>query len=206
MAVCFYKIEQYFSLLAKYLDKIDFSFYPQIFHNHISLIIYFVQRKKAKSAAQGFIRKIEEIQRQKVETSKVIEISSTPQINDETVQKILDKLNNFEEKQRFLKPDITLIKLAKDVGTNTAYLSSVINNLKNCSFADYINSLRINYIISYIINSDYEIIKNLSLETCAEKAGYSNLTTFSRAFQKYTKIKPTVFLKELRYNKDLKSA
>lgn len=178
-----------------------------IFLLGIGSVAYFVQQKKAKKTAQELIKAMKEVQNQKEVIAKTIAPRKpTQQVSDETVRMILKNLNAFEEKQFFLRRNISLASMAKDFKTNTAYLSSIINQYKNSAFTDYINNLRIQYIITEMINTDYETLINISLDVYAEKAGYTNLTTFSRAFQKQTKVSPAIFLKELRYEKEPKSA
>lgn len=171
----------------------------------ISVVVYVFLQKKAKKTAQQLIQKIESLQQQTVVVSKAV-ISSPKPISDEKVLQILDKLNMFEQQQKFLKTDITLNKLADEFKTNATYLSFVINSNKNQNFKDYINNLKINYILNELYKNDYESLKKYSLEAYAEKAGYTNTDTFSRAFKTYTGISPSVFIKELQNKKYLKSA
>ena len=172
-----------------------------------SLVVYFQQKKKAKKVAQELIRKIESMQKQIVTSSEELKlVPKTNNINDEIVLKILEKLTGFEQKQKFLKPDVTLEKVAKEFGTNTSYLSSVINSHKNQKFNDYINSLRINYVINeMVINSSTDFFR-YSMDGIAQHLGFKSENTFSRAFQKHTGIKPSVFIKELSERQHLKSA
>jgi YesN/AraC family two-component response regulator len=172
-----------------------------------SLVVYFHQKKKAKKVAQELIRKIESIQKQIVESSEELKIiPKTNNINDETVLKILEKLTGFEQKQKFLKPDVTLEKLANDFGTNTSYLSSVINSHKSQKFNDYINSLRINYVINELVTNSSTDFFRYSMDGIAQHSGFVNGIAFSRAFQKHAGVKPSVFIKELSERQHLKSA
>lgn len=174
----------------------------------VSLVVYFQQKKKAKKVAQELIRKIESMQKQIVASSEELKIipKTTNSINDETVLKILEKLTGFEQKQKFLKPDVTLEKLANDFGTNTSYLSSVINSHKSEKFNDYINSLRINYVINEMVTNSSSDFFRYSMDGIAKHSGFVNGVAFSRAFQKHTGIKPSVFIKELSERQHLKSA
>lgn len=170
------------------------------------IIIYFFQQKKARQKAQELIRKIEEMQQPKVISFEPVQIVSKPQqIKDETTQKLLEKLNKFEEKQRFRKPDISLEKLADYLETNTTYLSTIINKYKAKSFSDYLNVLRINYIISELNNDNSDFLR-YSLESLAKETGFKSASVFSRTFKQYTKVSPSVFIKELRNKKHLGSA
>lgn len=168
----------------------------------ISVVFYVLRQKKMKRKAQELIKEIEIIKQAKVIPFEPEKIVSKPlQIDKETIQRLLENLHTLEKKQKFLKSDITLDSLAKKFKTNTAYLSSVINAYKNKNFSDYINNLRIDFILNELSEKDYETLKILSLDSCAERAGFSNRTTFSNAFKKQTGISPSVFLKELRKRK-----
>lgn len=168
----------------------------------ISVVFYVFRQKKTKRKAQELIKEIETIKQAKVIPFEPKKIVSKPlQIDKETIQRLLENLNTFEKKQKFLKSDITLDSLAKNFKTNSAYLSSIINAYKNKNFSDYINNLRVDFILNELSEKDYETLKILSLDSCAEKAGFSNRTTFSNAFKKQTGISPSVFLKELRKRK-----
>lgn len=174
----------------------------------ISVISYAVQKKKSKQTAKQLIRKIEEATFASNSNNKSIAeekvIYKTPQlIKDDTMQKLLAKLDDFEVKHKFRKPDISLEKLAKEFDTNTTYLSTIINTHKNKKFNDYINSLRIDYFMNEVItNSDSEFYR-YSMEGISKDLGFSSSAVFSRVFQKQTQTTPSLFLKELRRKKHL---
>jgi YesN/AraC family two-component response regulator len=68
--------------------------------------------------------------------------------------KILEKLMVLEKRLDYLKPDFTQ-QTAKKIKTNTSYLSSVVNNHYNKSFSEYLNELRIKYVIDEVSNATY---------------------------------------------------
>ncbi|HTO36700.1 MAG TPA: helix-turn-helix domain-containing protein [Flavobacterium sp.] len=167
----------------------------------ISVIVYAVQQKKAKKKAQELIRKIEYMQQSKVISFEFLKTIPKPQqIKDKTVQKLLEKLNIFEEKQKFRHPDISLEKLAGYLKTNTTYLSNLIKEYRAKGFADYLNTLRINYII-YELNNDHSGFLKYSLDALAKEAGFKSGAVFSRVFKEYIKVSPSVFIKELTESK-----
>lgn len=168
----------------------------------ISVFVYMFQQKKAKRKAQELIREIETIKQAEVipfEPEKTIHKSQL--IKDETAQKIVNKLDIFEEQKKFRKSDISLEKLAKEFKTNPAYLSNVINTYKNKSFSDYTNGLRIDFFFSEITNNSDSDFFRFSIEGIAKDLGFNNSVAFSRAFKKQKGTNPSVFLKELRKRK-----
>jgi AraC-like DNA-binding protein len=66
----------------------------------------------------------------------------------ETDELLLSKLTDFENGNKYLSKDISLAQLAAQLGTNTKYLSEVINQYKEKNFNAYINELRIHYIVN----------------------------------------------------------
>ncbi|TPN84531.1 hypothetical protein [Aquimarina algicola] len=69
------------------------------------------------------------------------------EISDKIVINILNKLKKFEDNEEYLKRKITTITLAKKFNTNTKYLSRIVNTYKQKTFTEYINELRINYVL-----------------------------------------------------------
>ncbi len=51
----------------------------------------------------------------------------------------------MDKKRLFLKGDLTLEKLAREVGTNRTYLSRMFNRVKGTTFSDYLNRKRLEY-------------------------------------------------------------
>jgi AraC-like DNA-binding protein len=113
----------------------------------------------------------------------------------ETIDDVLNKLNSFEKNNKYLNNNITLNSLSKEFETNSNYLSKIINHYKNQSFPNYLNTLRIEYII-YKIKTDLTIRK-FTIKAIAEEAGFSNSESFSKAFYKINGVKPSYFLREL---------
>ncbi|MCK8523625.1 helix-turn-helix domain-containing protein [Aquimarina sp. D1M17] len=116
-------------------------------------------------------------------------------VTEEIISEILDKLKSFEEKQLFLKKNISVTSLAKDIKTNTKYLSKVINHYKQKNFANYINDLRIQYAVEKLKTD--KTLKHYTIQSIAEEMGFNTAESFSSAFKKTTGIKTTYFLKKL---------
>ncbi|WP_416370339.1 helix-turn-helix domain-containing protein [Tenacibaculum ovolyticum] len=81
------------------------------------------------------------------------------------------------------------------MNTNTNYLSKVINQHKNTTFSNYINRLRIDYIVEKLKTDS--LLRKYTIKTIANEAGFKNTESFSKAFYKFTEIKPSYFIKEL---------
>ncbi|MCD0478165.1 AraC family transcriptional regulator [Chryseobacterium sp. LC2016-29] len=110
------------------------------------------------------------------------------------VEKLLNDIHTFENKQGYLEQGLTLKKLSEQFKTNTSYLSQVINEYKGSNFNTYINILRINYATQKIYH-DKEWRK-YSIEHIASAAGFSNRQSFSNIFLEQNGIRPADFIKK----------
>lgn len=130
------------------------------------------------------------------------EISSeiTPSINHaiispQSVSKILERLKTFENQKLYIQNDISLSYLATYCDTNAKYLSVVINSYKKKDFFNYINELRVNYIVKKLKNDPY--YRRLKVAALAYEAGFSSQSKFALNFKKVTSLSPSEFIKSL---------
>ncbi|AZA74276.1 helix-turn-helix domain-containing protein [Chryseobacterium indoltheticum] len=127
-------------------------------------------------------------------------VEDLPMMTIGTEEKLLDYLEKFEKSDQYLKNDISLPGLAAYCKTNTKYLSRIINIHKGMDFNNYINKLRIQYIIEKL-NNEPEYMK-YKIATLAEEAGFSSQNKFATIFKKVTSISPSVFIKYLQDQKN----
>jgi len=124
---------------------------------------------------------------------------SSPDIPDETISGILDKLKKFENSDKYLKKGLTISSLAHQMNTNPKYLSIVIKERTGKSFNNYINGLRINYISRKIYEDpSYKLYK---ISHLAELCGFSSREVFTVIFKKETGINPSDFIEKLKKKK-----
>ncbi len=165
----------------------------------IIVLLLFNNRKK-----KDYKRKFEEILNLSTVKSKVKTIDSTNNkklnLSTEMVEHILSGLEHFEKNNGYLKQDITITLLAKELNTNTKYLSKVINFDRKKTFSNYINDLRIGYVINKLKND--KKLRKYTIKAISESVGFKNSESFSKAFYKQTGIYPSYFIKELssKYN------
>jgi len=105
-------------------------------------------------------------------------------IDETIVDAILENLQAFENERGFLVSKITLHSFAKQLQTNTKYLSRVINTYKLKSFRNYINDLRIQYSIQKL--EDTASYRKYTVKAMAQEAGFTTAESFTKAFQKKT--------------------
>jgi YesN/AraC family two-component response regulator len=111
------------------------------------------------------------------------------------IETVLRKLHNFENSIKFSKKHYTLNSLAKELNTNSAYLSKIINVYKNVNFANYLNNLRIDFAVDELASN--KSLRSYTIKAIAEEVGFKNAQSFSSAFYKKTGIYPSYFIKHL---------
>ncbi len=120
-------------------------------------------------------------------------------LNSRTALRILDELERLISEKFYLSQDATLYNISKTLGTNTSYLSKIINNYKGKNYSDFVNELRINEAIMRIIKG--EVLKKYSLEGFAHELGFKSKSSFNNAFKKYTGVTPSEFIASTKIKK-----
>lgn len=113
-----------------------------------------------------------------------------------TLDEILTHLDHFEKELTFLNSDINLNQLAVLWNTNRSYLSTLINQYKGKSFTDYVNQLRVDYVLQKLDNEP--VWRAYKISHISEKIGFSSSRSFSNAFLKVTGISPSFYLQKLK--------
>lgn len=121
-------------------------------------------------------------------------------ISDKVENEILIKLDHFEHNKGYLNPHITIVLLAKELDTNVKYLSSILNNSKQKSFKNYINELRIEYIVK-CLQEDHKF-RLYKVSHLATLSGFSSQSSFTTFLKLVTGTTPSVFIKNLTDNED----
>lgn len=121
-------------------------------------------------------------------------------MTSETESRILARLHKFERSNTFTNRNMSLPFLASHLDTNTRYLSHIINTHKEKDFNNYINELRINYIITKLKNEPK--YRKYKMATLAEETGFSSLSKFTTVFKKVTTVSPALFVKYLKEDEE----
>ena len=110
-------------------------------------------------------------------------------LHADDVDAMTQKLTRLmQDEQLFLNANLTLVQLAKKLGTNTSRLSQLFNDNLQTSFPTYLNTLRIAH-AKTLLCAD----KKLSTEHIADLCGFNSLSTFYSAFKKITGTTPAQF-------------
>lgn len=116
-------------------------------------------------------------------------------IAQETIDQIIQKLEEFEKEQLFLDSGVSLTTIAVFCETNNRYLSNIISHFRKDNFNNYINRLRVEYVVDKLKNEP--IYRQYKISVLAEEAGFSSASKFSNVFKKITEISPSQFIKFL---------
>ena len=117
-------------------------------------------------------------------------------IRPEVVNGILDKMEKFEQEHGYLEKGLKQEKLAIIFESNPKYISKVINHHRNKRSNEYINDLRIDYILERLENE--RMYKLYDIQSLGEEAGFSTTQHFTRAFLARTGMTVSFFLKKLK--------
>lgn len=108
----------------------------------------------------------------------------------------LQNLVNYMERRRpYLDPGINLENLSNHVKVRPEYLSGVINSCLNQNFFDFINRYRVEEFKRRAVdlqNTRYSVLG------IAYVCGFNSKASFYRAFKKFEKQSPSVFIKTVK--------
>ncbi|WP_160130494.1 AraC family transcriptional regulator [Kordia antarctica] len=163
----------------------------------LTLILYIKKQKTNQATFKTLLEKIstlEENEKEIFPKKPKNELKNIP-VDDATVKAIIGRLNKLETQEYFLNPNCSLQSIAKKTKTNVTYLSQIINNYKGKSFTDYINDLRIEYVLKRLKND--KKFRSFSIKGIATELGYKSDDSFVKHFKKKTELNPSYYIKEL---------
>lgn len=108
--------------------------------------------------------------------------------------KLLGQINEvINDGKSISDPDFSLQKLADAVGSNTKYVSQVINEYYNKNFKTLLNECRLREATRRL--ADQEHYGNMTIQAIYEEVGYTNAVSFIRAFKRMYGITPSEYQK-----------
>ncbi|TCI84470.1 helix-turn-helix domain-containing protein [Tenacibaculum sp. M341] len=157
----------------------------------LATVFYFY--KKEEKQKHVLFLKNRELAKELTNNEK--EKTETTVIEELKKKEIYNAILKLIASEFYLEKEITLVKMAKKMNTNTSYLSKIINESYQQSFSSFINELRVSYVLKSIENS-YEY-RNLTIDHIADLAGFASSNTFYRAFKKVTGLTPSYYIKKM---------
>lgn len=161
----------------------------------IGLLIFY--RVRDKNTRKNYQQMLQILKTEKLNAykNKTPENRADISIATDTEQKILANLEEFELSEMFLQKDITIGMLSSEFNTNHTYLSGVIRNYRSANFNQYINNLRINYIVHKLYNDPK--YREYKISYLADEAGFTSRQVFVQAFKKINGVTPSYFIQNL---------
>lgn len=99
----------------------------------------------------------------------------------------------MEETQEYCSPDFSIERMATLIGSNSRYVSQIINEEYHKNFRSFLNDYRIKEAMLRL--GDVEHYGHLTIKAISESVGYRSQTNFIAVFTKHTGIKPSMFQK-----------
>lgn len=103
---------------------------------------------------------------------------------EELYEKIMEK---FVVEKKYRDPEYSATKMAEELGTNTRYVSAVINMRYQDNYSQMVNEFRIREAMYLLKNQK---AKKMTMEEISASVGFSNRQSFYCAFYKRTGITP----------------
>lgn len=120
----------------------------------------------------------------------------SPAVMDELKERILDVV---VMQKKYKDKNFSARQLAEQLGTNTRYVSAVVNVRFHMNYTTFINKYRIEEAMSILTDKRYE---SLRMEEVSDMVGFSNRQSFYASFYKFTGITPKEYrLKHTTSNK-----
>lgn len=117
-------------------------------------------------------------------------------IRPEVIATVIENMKLFEANKTFLQNDLTQVKLADILETNTSYIPKIVYYATGKTTIDYICDLKIDFIIEHLKGEG--LMKNYTLKGLGEAAGFGSTQRFTRAFKYRTGLGPVYFIAELK--------
>ena len=130
-----------------------------------------------------------------IQANHTIPATGNAEINPELTAQILAKLERFEKNQKYTAKDMTLQKLATELDFNSKYVSRVILQHRGKKFVDYINDLKIDYVVEMLQKESRW--RKYTHRALAAEAGLGSPQNFSRLFRNRMQMPPAFFIEEL---------
>jgi len=108
----------------------------------------------------------------------------SPRLMDELKERILEIIliqKKYKDKNYSAK------KLAEDLGTNTRYISAVVNVRFHMNYTSFVNKYRIDEAMTLLVDKRYQ---DLNMEDISNMVGFSNRQSFYASFYKINGITP----------------
>ena len=108
----------------------------------------------------------------------------SPRLMDEMQEKIM---NIVVMQKKYRDKDYSAKRLAEDLGTNTRYISAVVNVRFHMNYTSFVNKYRIDEAMTILVDKRYQ---DLRMEEVSDMVGFANRQSFYASFFKIMGITP----------------
>ena len=105
--------------------------------------------------------------------------------------KVESPLDKWVKSEMYTRANVTLLDVAQEIGTNSSYLSTYLNKELGTTFSIWLNRLRVEKSIEFLMSEPA-----MSIEDCGLKSGFSNIYNYSRWFKQIIGVSPRDYRKE----------
>lgn len=120
------------------------------------------------------------------------------EIEEGLLENVKNGLLKVVDNELFLDPNITLQKIAKELGVPKHTLSQYLNEEQGKSFSTFINKLRVEKAKEFL-----QTKTNFTIESIGYESGFNSKSTFFTAFKKFTGQTPSEYKKSIGFSSDL---
>lgn len=149
--------------------------------------------QKLRLEYEDQLRKLQK-SNESVETEELTKYRNSSLKDDSKSDLLLSILNVMENTKAFCDVDFTLIKLADMVGSNSAYVSQIINDSFKQNFKTFINDYRIKEARRMLSEPEY---KKYSIRSISTMVGFKSRSRFDIIFKEITGITPSFYVRSL---------
>jgi AraC-like DNA-binding protein len=147
-----------------------------------------LKKKKARAGTQNTVRVLP--------VKEIIDKTGSRMMSEQKEAELLQKLNEFEKGKEFTTKNFTLSDLAHLLNTNTKYTNYLIKKYRKKTFSDYINGLKIHFILEYFYEDPVHL--KYKIQYFSELAGFSSSGYFAKIFMQETGLSPSKFISSLK--------
>ena len=125
-------------------------------------------------------------------TAETVLVPDQPEVDtaDMTRHEVAERIINVMDREKlYLKTGLSIIDVARSVGSNRTYVSESINTVMNQSFNDFINSMRVSHAMDLMKGYPRKCISDIAVES-----GFASDAAFYRNFRKFAGESPSSWL------------
>ncbi len=155
--------------------------------------LFYVKRKRRLGGAEN-------LEKSNASSSNA-QVSINSSLPLKMKEELMLKLQEFEVSNAFLEKDMSFSKLVAYLNSNEKYLRQILKKYKNTDYNNYINALRINYIVEKL-NTDPEYL-NYKISYLAAESGFSSHSKFSASFRQQVGLSPSRYIERIKEEKTI---